>query len=306
MVADDSSLPIEDLEEIARIARRALNDADAIGVFPTPVDRIMEAAKIQVVPLAIDEGYLARLRRQAEAAGKALLSAISKVWGVLDPKARVAFIDPETPKAKLPFLKLHEGGHALLPWQSLFGHVEDCRKTLSPEIKDEFEQQANVFASDVLFQMGSLRRDAGDLSFGIPAILSLAKRYGASIYATARRYAQNSDRTCAVIFLDPPAIHAELGGVAMVRRVATSSSFDARFSHLVWPSWISTREGLGRLIPLAKMTRPRDFSMADANSDRFEFVGEAFRTTHHIMILISCLETTVPKIFVPDRQLVLF
>src|SRR3546814_20579781 len=83
-----------------------------------------------MVPLAIDEGYLAKLRRKAENAGKALLTALSKAWGVFDPRSRIAFIDPETPDAKLPFLKLHEGGHALLEWQSIFGLFEDCRMPL--------------------------------------------------------------------------------------------------------------------------------------------------------------------------------
>jgi hypothetical protein len=122
---DDSSITCEQLGEIRSAADRALRDGGAIGCFPTPVDQIMQAANIETIAISLDEGYMARLRRKAEAAGLALLSALSKVWGVLDPKARVAFIDPETPREKLPFLKLHEGGHALLPWQTIFG----CSKT---------------------------------------------------------------------------------------------------------------------------------------------------------------------------------
>lgn len=305
MLPDDSSLPQEDRDEVARLARLALMNADALGVFPTPVDDIMAAAKIEIVPLHVDEGRIAWLRRRAEAAGQALLSALSKIWGVLDPHARIAYIDPETPREKLPFLKLHEGGHALLPWQSVFGHIEDCQKTLDPEIKDEFERQANVFASDALFQIDGLACDARDLPFGMKAVLGLAKRYGASIYSTARRYAATHERACALVVLEPFQIHPDFGVIAMVRRVAMSRSFTERFAGFVWPEWFGAREGLGRLVPTKSMTRAREFSMVDANGTRFEFVGEAFRTSRHVFVLIHCIERPIQRLILPERQLIL-
>lgn len=305
MLADDSSLPDDEREEVARQARLALLNADAFGIYPTPVDQIMDAAKIEVVPIAIDEGRLAWLRQKAEWASQALRSALSKLWGVFDPHARIAYIDPETPPEKLPFLKLHESGHALLPWQSVFGLFEDCRKTLSPEIKDEFERQANVFASDALFQIDGLACDARDLPFGINAILALAKRYGASIYATARRYAATHERACAAVILDPFEIHADLGVIARIRRVAVSPAFAKRFDNYAWPEWIAAKEGLGRLIPTKRMTLQRSFAMADANGVRHEFLGEGFRTSRHFIMLISCTDAIAPQIVVPDRQLLL-
>lgn len=305
MLADDSSLPFEDREEVARQARLALLGADAFGIYPTPVDDIMAAAKIEIVSIGIDENRLAWLRRRAEAAGQALLSALSKIWGVLDPHARIAYIDPETPKEKLPFLKLHEGGHALLPWQSVFGHVEDCRKTLAPEIKDEFERQANVFASDALFQIDGLECDARDMPFGVDAILKLAKRYGASIYSTARRYAATHERACAALILNSVEIHPDFGVIATLRRVATSTSFNERFGRIAWPEWFSAKEGLGRLIPYNKMSRSRGFAMTDANGTRYEFIGEAFKTSRHVIVLIHCIETPIAKLVVPNRQLLL-
>lgn len=305
MLPDDSSLPMDDREEVARQARLALLNADAFGIFPTPVDQIMAAAKIEVVELGIDETHLAWLRRRVEAAGQLLRSALSKIWGVLDPQARVAYIDPETPKEKIPFLKLHEGGHQLLPWQSVFGHLEDCKKTLSPDVKDEFERQANVFASDALFQIDGLERDARDLPFGIATILKLAKRYGASVYSTARRYAATSEKTCVIVVLDALELHPEFGAIATVRRVAASASFIAKFGEFAWPEWVSAKEGIGRLIPHQRMTLSRSFAMSDANGTRYEFVGEAFKTSRHVIVLISCTEAPMQKLLIPQRQLVL-
>lgn len=65
MLADDCSVCPDHLAAIRAAADRALRDGGALNVFPTPVDTIMQAAKIEMVPLAIDEGYLARLRRKA-------------------------------------------------------------------------------------------------------------------------------------------------------------------------------------------------------------------------------------------------
>src|SRR3546814_10163766 len=76
--------------------------------------------------------------------------------------------------------------------------------TLDTFIKAQFEREANVFASEVLFQMDIFAEEAGDLTFGMAAPLQLAKRYGASVYATARRYVMASDRVCAVLIFNPP------------------------------------------------------------------------------------------------------
>src|SRR3546814_14912329 len=89
MLADDCSVSYEQLVAIRAAADRALRDGGALGIFPTPVDDIMAAARIEMVPLAIDEGYLAKLGRKAENAGKALLTALSKAWGVLEPRYRI-------------------------------------------------------------------------------------------------------------------------------------------------------------------------------------------------------------------------
>lgn len=299
MFEDDCSLTAEQQREIHRAAKRALQDAGAFGVFPTPFDLILEAAKVQVVPMHLDEDYLAKLRRKAESAGKALLSALSKIWGVFDPKARVAFIDPDTPKEKVPFLKLHEGGHAVLPWQSIFGIFEDCRKTLDPDVKAQFEREANVFASDVLFQLDQFTSDARDLKFGIKAPLSLAKRYGASVYATVRRYVSTSDRISAVVVLNPAEFVAPYGHVSALRRAIVSPSFEARFPGLRWPETVTPADPIGALIPVGRMSFPRPFILTDTDGERHAFIGEAFRTPHQTFILLHAETTLGRRLIVP-------
>lgn len=294
MLPDDCSISAEQRDEVRQAAREALLKAGVVGILPTPVDRILEAAKVSVVPIVLDEGYLDRLRRTAETAGKALLSAISKVWGVFDPKARVAFIDPDTPKEKLPFLKLHEGGHAVLPWQSVFGLFEDCRKTLDQDVKAQFEREANVFASEVLFQLDQFAADARDLTFGIKAPLNLAKRYGASVYATVRRYVSCSDRICAVVVLNPPELAEGIGHRSQLRRVVSSPAFEVRFPNFPWPSVVTPDDPIGALVPYGRMTGPRTLVLTDADGERHAFVGEAFKTPHQTFILLVA-ETTLGR-----------
>ncbi len=302
MLPDDCSVSAEQLVAIRAAADRVLRDGGGLGVFPTPVDDIMRAAKIEIVPIAIDEGYLSQLRRTAEKAGRALLSAMSKVLGVFDPRSRVAFIDPETPEPKLPFLKLHEGGHAVLPWQSIFGLFEDCRMTLDPFVKAQFEREANVFASEVLFQMDVFSQEAADLEFGMKAPLQLAKRYGASIYATTRRYVTASGRICAVLIFNPPVPGPAGSLIHVLRRVVASPTFLARFSTISWPSEIGSNDRFSWLIPANRMTRPRTISFNDVAGDPHEFVAESFKTKHQTLVLIHATSTLRRQIYLPGLR----
>lgn len=296
MLADDCSISEDDAAAIRAEADRLLREAGAVGVFPTPVDEIMRAANIKVVPIALDEGYIAQLRRKAAQAGRALLSALSKVWGVFDPKDRVAFIDPETPKEKLPFLKLHEGGHAVLPWQSIFGIFEDCRKTLDFETKQTFERQANVFASEMLFQRERFTLDARDSAFGLSAALRLATRYGASIYSSLRRYVTEAEGACVLIVLNPIVLCEPHGFSCSLRRVISSPAFERQFRRQVWPDAITPDASLGHMVPLTKrMTGARKVKLTDDNGARRPFIAEAFKTPHQVFILLHLNEPVPVK-----------
>jgi hypothetical protein len=63
---------------------------------------------------------------------------------------------------------LHEAGHGTLPHQSkVYALIHDCEKTLDAEITDLFEREANVFASEALFQGEIFAKEAQQLHFGI-------------------------------------------------------------------------------------------------------------------------------------------
>lgn len=163
---DDYSVSGYQYRLIRHHAERALREAGAIGRFPTPVADVMEAARLLVAEEdALDVNFVAKLRRKA---GGALQRALSKVLGVLDVAARVVYLDRTVYKVKQTFLKLHETAHAVLPWQrDIFLITEDCEKTLSPDIAESFEREANAFASEVLFQLDAFTEQAESESFSI-------------------------------------------------------------------------------------------------------------------------------------------
>lgn len=276
------------LAQIRAEARRALEEADAVGVLPTPIDEVIAAAKHTVhVGEDIDDGFLKTIGRRA--AGK-LRTALSKVWGVLDVAGRAMHIDRLVPAAKTGFLKVHELAHGLLTWQrDLYAVTADCEKTISPDIAEEFDREANAFASEVLFQLDRFTEEAADHPFELRTPLKLSKRYGTSLYSTIRRYVSTNGRACAVVVLEPPILKAGPGFAADVRRVVYSESFLELIGKLELPHAVTPDDEFGAMVPMGakqKMSRAREIVLEDRNGGRQLCIGEAFKYKYHVFILI--------------------
>jgi len=166
--SDDCSLSEEELAVVQRHADRLLWEASSIGRFPTPVSDLMAAAKVTVVEdEVLDAGFIARVRKRAKAGIATLKSALSKVLGLFESRERIVVIDRIVPNPKKPFVKLHEAGHGYMPHQAkLYSLMEDCERSLDPDTTDLFEREANVFASEVMFQGDGFRKEACDYDFG--------------------------------------------------------------------------------------------------------------------------------------------
>ena len=163
---DDSSLTPDQYSRVRREAERVLREAGAMGVFPTPVESVMTAAKVKEVPdEVLDEGFLRRMRAKAEGS---LKRALSKVLGLFDARGGLVFIATGINAVRKTFIRLHETGHGFMAWQrKMYALVEDCEKSLSPEIADQFDREANVFASEVLYQLDTFSIEANDHEFNI-------------------------------------------------------------------------------------------------------------------------------------------
>jgi Zn-dependent peptidase ImmA (M78 family) len=288
---DDSLLDPHQLANVQRHADRLLREASAIGRFPTPIDDLMAAAKLTVVD---DEVLDARLLRhfinKAKAGVSAIKSALSKVLGLFEANDRFVVIDRNAPKPRIPFIKLHEAGHGSMPHQSkLYRIMNDCEKTLEPEIADLFEREANVFASEVLFQGETFSEEAHGQSFGIQVPIKLAKKYGGSNYSTFRRYIATSPHVSCVVVLEQP-VYADDGDFsAEVRRVVATKSFHKTYDCKGLSSTaVSDAHPLGPAVPVngKRMTFDREIVLIDRNQDQRICIAEALNTTHQILILI--------------------
>ena len=300
MKPDDSSVSPEQLLQIRHHALRSLQEANAKGRFPTPVSDVMEAAKIIVAQEhVLNESFLDKIRKNTFRVGKVLKSALSKVFGIFDTAARIVYIDSTLLEVRKIFLKLHETAHGVLVWQKdIYCAIEDCEKTLAPDVSEAFDREANVFASEVLFQLNTFQEEAADYNFGISVPLKLCKKYGASIYSTVRRYVSTHHRCCVVLVLDPPVLVKNDGFIATLRRAVPSSSFEKFFGQIQWPNTFTPDDDIGKIVPIGtrKMSRPSPITLTDQNGVLHECVAEAFRHKYLVFILIHEVEALTRKI----------
>lgn len=270
-------------------ARQLLTRAEAWERLPTPIDDILAAAKLRAAPTsAFDPQAIVRYLKNAGVdAGRWLKSALSKVLGIYDSEDHVIHIDDSVVVSKQTFLKLHETGHHELPThRKLFRFFQDCEKTLSPEIVDQFEREANNFARFSLFHGDLFARMAADCKFEIKTPMKLGPKFGASIYASVREYARTNHRACVVYVLERIEYIDGIGARALVRRIEPSPSYEKQFGR---PRNIAVTldHALGRVLPIGrKMTKPTYVPMTDLNGITHDCLAEAFDTTYNVLILL--------------------
>ena len=293
---DDCSLTQSQLARVRAEAERVLHEADAIGTFPTPVSDILAAAKIaEAKDEILSAGFLDSLRRGVIQAGAAVRSAASKVMGIFLSSERVIFIDQSLLLVKKQFIRLHETAHGFLPWQTpMYGLVEDSSEELDPETADLFDREANVFASEVLFQLDTFSEGVEEKDFSIWTPVREAKKFGASNYAGIRQYVSKNHRDCTVVVLNKPTI-TQVGIEITLRRSIQSTSFTERFGNVVWPNLFDLEDQIGQMVPLGdrRASGPRDFFMYDKNKENVVCRAEAFYTGHNVFVLICTNDTLV-------------
>ena len=293
---DDSTLTVEDLRIIEKRARDILNRASAWNRFPTPIEDILAAARLKVAGHSIfdPDRIIAFLQEKTKSAGRAIKnvgnkikSALSKVLGLYDAVEYEIHIDNTVHPSKQTFLTLHETGHHEIPaHRKIFRLFKDCEKTLAPETADQFDREANNFARFVLFQGNTFAQLAADCPFGITTPIRLSKKFGASIYASAREYARTNHRACVVFIMEPIEFVHGTGAKADVRRIEPSPAFMEQFGAPTETA-ITLDHALGPVLPIySKMTKPRSLSIADLNGTAHECLAEGFKTKYNVFILL--------------------
>ncbi len=286
MRKDDSTLSPEQLSEIRHCADQLLRKAGAYGRFPTPVDDLVEASGLEVEPdVSLESGFLEKLQRRLPGQVK---RAVDKVLGVLDARAGLIYLDQSVHQKRRVFLSLHETGHGFLPWQQqTWSYLEDSEATLDEGIRDQFEREANVFASDLLFQLDAFQNEARDSAVGIRSVLELARRYGSSFYAAVRRYVAVQDRACAVVIFDKPAGLAAARRRLTLRRSVESPSFIRIFGSGYWRDSYGPQTIFGQSLPEeGRFSRPAACRLTDQDGKSRQCLVEAFDSTYQVFFLV--------------------
>lgn len=298
---DDSTLSPSQLARVRREAGRALRESSVLGVLPTPVEQIMAVARVREVEEdVLNPSFIAKIIGKAEKAGQVIKRALSKVLGLFHASAGLVFIDQTLIIVRKRFVRLHEAAHGFLPWQRpMYAVVEDCDKSLDPETADLFDREANVFASEVLFQLDTFADMAGERPFEIWTPVRLAPKFNASIYAAIRQYVSKNHRVCAVVVLDMPTIEAGVGFRAALRRVVQSDSFKAMFGGYQWKESYTPGDDIGALVPIGrrKSSGKKTLGLTDANGRLHECVAESFTTTKQVFVLIHVVRSLTSRHF---------
>src|SRR5690348_15463865 len=104
--------------EISTLADRIIRQAGALGKLPTPIDDLIAAAGVrdEQNPEALRESFLASL---AASARESFHLALQKIRGIADLREKVIHIPINCTPPRRLFVKGHELGHQVIPWQQV-------------------------------------------------------------------------------------------------------------------------------------------------------------------------------------------
>lgn len=194
-------------DAITRQVQQLLRAADVDGIIPTPRDAILRCARL------VESGDL-DLESYRQSFGKKasgfLHKAIGKVFGFLDFRQELIYVNPALHPNKRNFVMFHEVTHKILDWQRLI-YTEEDHSTVIPECKDIFESEANFGAADIMFQGALFEKMAADYNVSVASVLDLANRFEASVHASMRRFVERHREPCAVLVVKPTRLEHENG-----------------------------------------------------------------------------------------------
>ena len=180
---------------IADLVDKLIRKADAQGILPTPIERLFEISKIVNVAELPNEAYLQTLSERAKGVFR---NAMQKLRGIADLREKVTYVPKDPHSGRELFAKAHELGHQVMPWHGVDSAYLDDNESLSPRAKAIFEQEANFFGSEAIFQGRRFQTLARDYKPNFGAIFKLADTHGASRQSTAWRFVEEQDEAIAL------------------------------------------------------------------------------------------------------------
>src|SRR5665213_3637865 len=107
---------LESAADVEHVVRNLLRESKAWGTFPTPIDDIAAYSRLAIegkIDLRnIEPGFIPRNMEH-------MAGALKKILGMFDRRQRKIYLDHSLPPPRKAFVKLHEIGHGMLPWQAI-------------------------------------------------------------------------------------------------------------------------------------------------------------------------------------------
>ncbi|WP_291127558.1 ImmA/IrrE family metallo-endopeptidase [Flavobacterium sp. UBA7682] len=271
-------------KDIENISFDILKSSKSLDVFPTPIDKIVAHSELYIAG-GIDLKSLEKKYKSSHFS-EALKAGLSKIRGFLDRREKVIYLDMDQLISRQNFVALHETGHNVLPWQSKTLEFLDDDETLDPDTQEEFEREANYFASITLFQNDRFDNEVKKLELGLPSVMQLSQHFGASAHATFRRYVENSKFRCALLVLQNLSAKGKVPN-GDFRNAFHSEPFLNNFGSIEWPEnfgykWEFIRD---HLFLKKKWKTNGSINLKTLNGD-VDFTYHYFDNTYNAFVLI--------------------
>ncbi len=274
--------------EIERITAATLRDA-GIADPPLPLEHLLQNVELHrdYYDLA-NPGFLDRVKHKLRIQGQRLADVVAKVrlQAVLLFDENRICIDQALPKIKHPWASCHE-----------------TAQTLDPAYQADLEAEANYAAARLLFLGERFTQDARDLAPTVDAVKILAKRYGASMTTTLRRYVeQGPDLAMAMLVSTPPWEQPPDDQPDRARHFIPSDRFTDLFPQVSGESMRRTLESHTSYKRGGKVADFR-FDLVDAVGDRHELRAWSFNNQHYLLTLfveerrVSAVTFAPPRVF---------
>ena len=268
--------------KLSDLSRKLLREADAAGVLPTPLDRLFYVAKVTNIDALPDDTFLQTLSAKAKGF---FLSAKQKLRGIADLRERATYIPHDVNSGRKRFAQAHELGHQVIPWHQIDPAYLDDSESLGPNAKGIFEQEANFFGADTIFQGKRFRALARDYQPSFDAIFTLADKHGASKQATAWRFVEEQDEPIAVLQYYPGNAVDEAGNnVLAAWRSVGSPEFNRRFAGVDVPLLIRTGHPWGAARDLNCICDGNEKLLVDGSGVAFQWI--AWWNTYTLFVLL--------------------
>ncbi|TVZ26097.1 uncharacterized protein DUF955 [Gillisia sp. Hel_I_86] len=277
-------------KDIEKISYEVLKQSKSFDVFPTPINNILGHTELTIdngIDLRnVDYSFIEKLKDKSADRFKILQSGLSKIKGLFFRPEKVIYVDLSQTTGRQNFVKLHEVGHGLLPWQNEIMLALDDNETLKASFEDQFEAEANYFASITLFQQDRFMTEMHKLNLSIDSAMALAKKFGSSVHSSLRNYVLKSKNRCALLVLNPIKKNAGNGSICSKRNLFHSQSFVRDIGELKLPEEYGYKWDFARHFKFGQKYKKGEISLETINDEYLDCSYQYFFNSFNIFVFI--------------------